>query len=170
VLFVVDMRPEDAKQLSDDLIYKMPWLEIVPVRSGPAFISSMREHLEYYGLLPTARPSDVAEALRMFRRRYPNVIVLDRAESSAAQSAVFEDPRLALLGLHFLPRIYVDLADAKRRAPKQARHNDFKLVYQPPRDLLRGILQNAHFDLSDSDEAHIWTCPDGLNRDFGWHL
>src|SRR5690349_3245732 len=44
VLFMVDMRPQDVAQFSSDLIYKMPWVEVVPVRSGPGFIRTMRDH------------------------------------------------------------------------------------------------------------------------------
>ena len=170
VVFAVDMRPADLDSMRENLVYALPRLEIVSIRSRD-LASRLPFLVEYYGLVATPRPRDLADALRMFQERHPSVVVLPRATKSAEEAAAFRDPRLALTSLHFVPRIHIDWADARRRDPHRSNHADLRDLRFPARDAFRELMQNAQFDQSDGagGDRH-WRCPDGEKRYFGLHL
>jgi hypothetical protein len=79
VLFVVDVRPDEVAALTDTFAFDFPVIEIVTTRGG-GVAEALRPHLEYFGLLPSARPSNVRDALDMFLERHPDVKALGRRE------------------------------------------------------------------------------------------
>lgn len=171
VLFAVDIRPEVTEELSRDLIYHIPTLEVIPVQSRGNISTALRPHMEYFGLIGSQEPAHLSSALGLFAERFDDVDVLNRAFKSAENASDFREPRLAMISMHMLRRVVVDWSLAKRRDPKRVKH---RLLQSPTRDALREIIADARFDLSDAAERaralRTWACTDGCQRYFGWHL
>lgn len=170
VFFAIDLRETEVHELRETLVYTLPRVEVVGLTTKqlPQQLPTL---LEYYALTPTSRPASVAEALAMFRARHPAVHVLPRAMKSAEKADAFREPRSVLWSLHFLPRVYTDWADARRRNPAKSNHKDLSDLRFPAKYAFQALLQEATFDLSDSGGASWrWVCQDGVTRDFGWHL
>lgn len=153
-----------------DLMYQLPTVEVVPVKSRGNAAESLKPYLYYYGLCGT-EPVDLPHALTLLDRRHADVIALKRAHKSAAKAAHFKAPRLALDSMHVLRLVSVDWAKAKATDPKRCNH---RLMNSPTRTAMRELIRDAIFDISDS--AHRarrnreWGCDDGVKRYFGWHL
>lgn len=171
VVFAIDMRKDDVATLAQDLVYTLPRVEIVAL-SSKRLEAELPELLAYYELVTSTKPGTLREALDMFHCRHPEVVVLERAFQSASEASDFRAPRLALWSLHFLRRVYVDWADARRRDRHRANHADLQDLRHPARTAMSDLLQNAQFDLSDdtSNASRDWMCADGEKRYFGWHL
>lgn len=170
VLFALDLNAEQVAALGQ-VVYALPMLEVVSVRTKGRPAESLQPLLEYYGLVEAEFPADLPEALSTLERRYPDVVVLKRASKSAAAACDFKKPRLALNGMHVLRRIVLEWAQAKEADPKRVQH---RLMKCPTREALQSLMQDAQVDLSDAaDKARKrrrWLCDDGEKRYFGWHL
>jgi hypothetical protein len=155
--------------LAQDLVYTLPRVEVVALTSK-TLDKSLPPALEYYQLVDTPRPANLLEALAMFRTQFPDVVVLERAVESAKRASDFREPRLALWSLHFLRRVYVEWADARRRDRRRSNHVDLQDLRHPAFNAMRELLQNAQFSLSDDTAGRRWECSDGRVNDFRWHM
>lgn len=168
-LFVIDMRAEDVAEIRETFDYEFPVVEVFTAGTGNLAVA-LQSHLEYFGVLPSARPVDVGDALNMFLERHRDVIALNRAVNAAKNAGAFREPRLVLGSLHLLYRVVVAWQDAKRRDHGRARKN--RTLHQNTWQALRNLVNHVHFDLRDSaaPTAYWWICEDAVKRDFGMHL
>lgn len=168
-LFVIDLRAEDVADIRETFDYEFPVVEVVTTGHGD-LAEALRPHLEYFGVLPSARPVDVDDALAMFLERHGDVIALNRAVSAAKDAGAFREPRLVLGSLHLLYRVVVAWHDAKRRDHARARKQ--RALHQNTWQALTHLVGHVNFDVSDSaaQKAFEWICEDTVKRDFSMHL
>ncbi|MCC7323006.1 MAG: hypothetical protein IT358_04225 [Gemmatimonadaceae bacterium] len=171
VLIVIDMRDDDAKQLTEDFAYRLPLVEVVPVKSKGNVAERVREQLEYFGVLKCHWPENVRDALGRWAKRFPEITLLPRALRSADDAADFEEPRLLLGSLHALKRVEIDWQIAKRKDNNRAVH---RVLHMNTRDALNELIEDARFGVSDAADraakSRSWKCEDDVTRYFGWHL
>lgn len=73
---------DDAKQLTEDFAYRLPLVEVVPVKSKGNVAERVREQLEYFGVLKCHWPENVRDALGRWAKM-PEITLLPRALRSA---------------------------------------------------------------------------------------
>lgn len=172
VLFVIDVRHDEFTELEAEFAFEFPVVELVTTHQAGSVVEALRPHLEYFGIVTSARPAHVREALDMFLARHQAVQVLAKALTSADEAAAFSEPRLVLGSLHALYRYAVVWATTKQR--DHARSRQQYVLKQNTRDALRDLLRHVSFDVSDAAtqarKARTWQCPDEQKRYFGWHL